>query len=81
MKKKTTLRRKAHLLTAQNREKALNRGIPGLLSWNWKLGVVAYGFMTYTLLVRLLTGRVGFYLIWDLIGDKVDYETTMDTEG
>lgn len=75
--RKVTLAQKGHLLTAQNRQKALERGLLGRLSWNLKIGLVGYGFGLYMLLIRLLAGNVGFYLIWDLIASKSEMETTM----
>jgi len=75
--RKLTLAQKGHLLTAQNRQKALDGNLLNGIMWNWKIKIVGYGFLFYMMLVRLLAGRVGFYLIWALVGNRCDMETIL----
>ena len=69
MKKTRTAIQQGHLIVTQaKQEELLHGGVRGWFWWNWRVGVVGYGFKIYIWLVGRLTGYLGYYLFWDLIG-------------
>ena len=70
MVRQVTLIQKSHILVIQAREKALAKGLRGWLWWNWQIKVVGYGLIVFSWLVEHLAGRIGFYMIFDFLGDR-----------
>lgn len=80
MARKLTLVQKGHLLSAQNSQKALDGNLLNGIMWNYKVKVVGYGLKLFIHFIKLTTGRVGYWLLWDLLALKDDILVTMEEE-